>query len=687
MFRTLLRAPTPLFLMEAHSGLSARIVERAGFQAIWASGLSLSASHAVRDSNELSTTQLLSTLEHMSDAVSVPILFDGDTGFGNYNTARRLVRKLEERRIAGVCFEDKLFPKTNSFVGSETQELADRVEHSNKLRACKEYQRDPDFTVVARLESLIVGSGLEDALRRAESYVEAGADAILIHSKQSTFDEIDEFCRHFRSINRSCAEVPLIVVPTKYYTTPTRTILEAGVTNVIWANHTLRASIHAMETSSKQIYLDQSLRHVEHQVSPIETVFAYQRDSELQEDNVHYLQQSLCKPLVRPAPVSLVGPSVPVDASRLREVLRQEGVSYTVGVPDSALKAYFDPEQDVVVCNEGVGLSMAAGYTLETGRTPLVYLQNSGLGNLLNPLVSLSNLYKFPGLLMMGWRGHDQQDEPQHNHQGLLTPGLLRLHAIPYRILDGRLMETQIRDLLAIAHKEQKVVCLLVPPDSFLKTTVPTVVSQQATTLDPNHVLATLLESLDNSKIITSTGFNTRRCFSALSQTSTTTKNTFLFCPGSMGHALAIGIGVSAQTRTRVVVVDGDGGLHMHSGTMTSLGHAQNMTHLILDNACHESVGGQPTSGSGDVHVPTLLRAYPYESVSVCTTLEDLRTCLQATQTGRHAIVCPTHVVSTSGLGRPPMDDDICRDRVETWRKGAQQSGVKGPESCPNNHN
>jgi len=680
MFRKLLRAPTPLFLMEAHSGLSAQIVERAGFQAIWASGLSLSASHAVRDSNELSTTQLLSTLEHMSDAVSIPILFDGDTGFGNYNTARRLVRKLEERRIAGVCFEDKLFPKTNSFVGSETQELADRVEHSNKLRACKEHQRDPNFTVVARLESLIVGSGLEDALRRAESYVEAGADAILVHSKQSTFDEIEEFCRHFRSINRSCLEVPLIVVPTKYYTTPTRTILDASVTNIIWANHTLRASIRAMESSAKQIYIDQSLQHIEHQVSPIETVFAYQRDSELQEDNAYYLQQTLCKPRVRPPPVRLVDPDVPsvqVDASRVREVLRQEGVSYTVGVPDSVLKAYFDPDHDSVACNEGVGLSMAAGYALETGRIPLVYLQNSGLGNLLNPLVSLSNLYKFPALLMIGWRGHDQQDEPQHNHQGLLTPGLLQLHAIPYRILDGRLLENQIRDLLAIARKEQKVVCLLVPPDSFLsptRTPTPRIVSEHATTLDPNHVLATLLESLENSKIITSTGFNTRRCFSVLSRTPTPAKNTFLFCPGSMGHVLAVGIGVSAQTPARVVVVDGDGGLHMHSGTMTSLGHARNLTHLILDNACHESVGGQPTSGSSDVHICTLLRAYPYESVSVCTTLEDLRTCLQDTQIGRHAIVCPTHLVSTSGMGRPPMDHDACRDRVETWRKGAQNS-------------
>ena len=121
--RALLEAPGLDFLMEAHNGLSAKIVEEAGFKGIWASGLSMSAALGVRDSNEASWTQVLDQLEFMSDATRIPILVDGDTGYGNFNNVRRLVRKLCQRQIAGVCIEDKLFPKTNSFIG-EAQPLA-----------------------------------------------------------------------------------------------------------------------------------------------------------------------------------------------------------------------------------------------------------------------------------------------------------------------------------------------------------------------------------------------------------------------------------------------------------------------------------------------------------------------------------------------------------------------------------
>src|SRR5882757_9178538 len=123
-FKQLLHSPGLEFLMEAHNGLSARIVEEAGFRGIWASGLSISASLGVRDNNEASWTQVLEVVEYMSDATQVPILLDGDTGFGNFNSVRRLIRKLEQRGVAGVCLEDKLFPKTNSFLKGTAQPLA-----------------------------------------------------------------------------------------------------------------------------------------------------------------------------------------------------------------------------------------------------------------------------------------------------------------------------------------------------------------------------------------------------------------------------------------------------------------------------------------------------------------------------------------------------------------------------------
>src|ERR1700744_4741128 len=190
--RSCLTSPDLAFIMEAHSGLSAKIVEEAGFEGVWASGLSISAMLGLRDSNEASWTQVLEVLEFMADATTLPILVDGDTGYGNFNNVRRLVRKLGERGIAGVCLEDKLFPKTNSFLG-EAQPLAEIEEFCGRLRAAKDSQVDDDFTLVARIEALISGRGMDEALRRAEAYHEAGADAVLIHSKLPTATEILDF--------------------------------------------------------------------------------------------------------------------------------------------------------------------------------------------------------------------------------------------------------------------------------------------------------------------------------------------------------------------------------------------------------------------------------------------------------------------------------------------------------------
>src|ERR1700681_2286021 len=136
------------FLMEAHNGLSAKIAEEAGFEGIWGSGLSVSAALGVRDNNEAAWTQVIAVLEFMADATTIPILLDGDTGYGNFNSMRRLVRKLEQRGVAGVCIEDKIFPKTNSLKGGAAQPLADIEEFAGKIKAGKEAQTDADFVIV-----------------------------------------------------------------------------------------------------------------------------------------------------------------------------------------------------------------------------------------------------------------------------------------------------------------------------------------------------------------------------------------------------------------------------------------------------------------------------------------------------------------------------------------------------------
>jgi phosphoenolpyruvate phosphomutase len=271
------------FIMEAHSGLSAKIVEEAGFKGIWASGLSMSASMGVRDNNEASWTQVLEALEFMSDATSIPILLDGDTGYGNFNNARRLVKKLESRQIAGVCIEDKLFPKTNSFISGEAQPLADIEEFCGKIKAMKDSQTDDDFVVVARVEAFIAGWGLREALRRAEAYRQAGADAILIHSKRSDITEIEAFMKEWGN------RLPVVIVPTKYYSVPTQKFRELGVSLVIWANHNLRASITAMQKTARQIYQEQSLVNIEPHVVSVDEVFRLQGVDELKQAEKKYL--------------------------------------------------------------------------------------------------------------------------------------------------------------------------------------------------------------------------------------------------------------------------------------------------------------------------------------------------------------------------------------------------------------
>lgn len=284
--RRMLVGPSLEFLMEAHNGLSARIVREAGFAGIWASGLAISAQYGVRDNNEASWTQVVDTLEFMADASDLPILLDGDTGYGNFNNLRRLVRKLEQRGIAGVCIEDKQFPKTNSFIGGERQPLADVDEFSGKIKAGKDSQHDDQFSIVARVEALIAGWGMDEALRRAEAYRLAGADAILIHSKLSRPDEILTFAREW------AGRGPLVIVPTKYYSTPTEVFRNAGISVVIWANHLIRAAAASMQAVAREIHASQTLVDVEDRIATVDEIFRLQDADEYSAAERLYLTAS-----------------------------------------------------------------------------------------------------------------------------------------------------------------------------------------------------------------------------------------------------------------------------------------------------------------------------------------------------------------------------------------------------------
>jgi phosphoenolpyruvate phosphomutase len=281
--KQMLNSDNTEYLLEAHNGVSGKIVEEAGFSGIWASGLSISASLGVRDSNEASWTQVLEMVEYMSDATSIPILLDADTGYGNFNNVRRLVKKLEQRDIAGICIEEKEFPKTNSLLDGVKQPLANIEEFSGKIKAAKDTQQDQDFCVIARIEAFIAGYGLSEALIRADAYQKAGADAILIHSKKSTPDEVLAFMDAWKK------DCPIVLVPTTYYQTPTNILSDAGANLIIWANHILRASVYAMQQTAKKIYMDKSISKIDHEISPLNEVFRLQNVEELKTAESKYL--------------------------------------------------------------------------------------------------------------------------------------------------------------------------------------------------------------------------------------------------------------------------------------------------------------------------------------------------------------------------------------------------------------
>lgn len=342
--RELMKGEKHFFLMEAHDGISAKIVEEAGFQAIWASGLSITAALGVRDNNELSYTQLLSAAEYMNDACDLPILVDGDTGYGNFNNACKLLRKLEDRGIAGVCVEDKKFPKTNSFLENKLDALADPEEFAGKIRAMKAAQLTDDFTVVARLESLIVGAGIEDAIMRAEMYLDAGADALLVHSKRSDSRDIDRFLVAFGR------DVPVFIVPTKYYSVPVEHLTrDKRVRGIIWANHNIRACIKAMQEVCGDIFKDSSIAGVEDSVATVSEIFRLQKNDEYLEMEKKYLppaapSNALILAAGSPGSLRIVKPKPLLSINGYSILQRQITALHSVGVSKITVVRGFEKE-------------------------------------------------------------------------------------------------------------------------------------------------------------------------------------------------------------------------------------------------------------------------------------------------------------------------------------------------------
>lgn len=276
----LLAEPGPTPIMGVYDGLSARIAADAGFPALWASGLCVSTALGARDNDEVSWADLLSVVTWIAESTDLPVLVDGDTGHGNFNTARRFAARAERVGAAGVCLEDKVFPKMNSFVGN-AHRLAPVPEFCGKIAACREATGGTGFLVVARTEAFIAGAGLQEAVQRAEAYCDAGADAVFVHSRKSTASEIASFARNWDG------RAPLIICPTTYHPTPVSEFQRLGVAGIIWANQTMRAAVTAMQQTCQTIR-DEGPTAAEPRITPLDDIFALMKYPELDADESRF---------------------------------------------------------------------------------------------------------------------------------------------------------------------------------------------------------------------------------------------------------------------------------------------------------------------------------------------------------------------------------------------------------------
>lgn len=274
-FRDLLESgQRPLLAAGAHDGLGAVLAARSGFDAAWASSFEISASRALPDASLLGMYDMLAAAHIIDRATDIPVIADCDTGFGNAVNVALMAREYEAAGIAAVCIEDKVYPKLNSFVASSQQLLVEVADFQHKLEVAKSAMSAGEMVLIARTEALITGESMAEALARAHAYVEAGADAILIHSKASTPDEVLEFLHRWQ--RRS----PVVVVPTTYYSWSVTEAWQAGASLIIYANQGLRASIRAITDTFDAIKQAGSSASVEDRISSVKDVFAVQSMAE-----------------------------------------------------------------------------------------------------------------------------------------------------------------------------------------------------------------------------------------------------------------------------------------------------------------------------------------------------------------------------------------------------------------------
>ena len=259
----------------AFDAMSAKLIEINDFDAVWAGSFAISATHAVPDASIMTMTEFLQVAKNMVDSCNIPIIADCDTGFGGPSNVSHLVKQYEQAGVAGISIEDKIFPKQNSLLENGKHELLSEKDFVAKIIAAKESKSDQDFMIIARTEALIAGLGVEEAIKRANAYEVAGADAILIHSKSSTPIEIFEFCDNWKGT------IPLVVVPTSYGGVKINELVSHKIKMVIYANQSLRIAHKSMSRLLKKLKNADSLNEIDEELSSMEDIFDLQKMFEI----------------------------------------------------------------------------------------------------------------------------------------------------------------------------------------------------------------------------------------------------------------------------------------------------------------------------------------------------------------------------------------------------------------------
>jgi phosphonopyruvate decarboxylase len=355
-----------------------------------------------------------------------------------------------------------------------------------------------------------------------------------------------------------------------------------------------------------------------------------------------------------------------IQPEQLYNFFQQQGITFFTGVPDSLLKHFLKYINDnaaesnhIITSNEGLAIALASGYHFSSGKTPLVYLQNSGLGNIINPLTSLADkeMYSVPMLLLIGWRGKPGvKDEPQHKKMGRITLPLLDVLEIPYYLLDGDEQSSfqKIKDAVIKAAEEKRPVALIAPGEIFEEYAGAN--SPDKYSLQREQVIQKIILSVKGNETVICTTGKTGREFYEQNLKAGKKISKYLLSAGAMGHANHIALGIKSESNERIIMLDGDGALLMHMGSLATIAHhaANNFVHIVINNGSHESVGGQPTEAF-KIDCCAIAKACGYKKMFCITNEEELGNWLKNNfnDAAVQFVEIRTSRESRSDLGRP----------------------------------